>query len=74
MKTITVELIEKQDSLAYYVFCNGHCEKVFSFKENEPVGSPYNKEVNLKNAMRVAKLLEADEVRTIIYENKIETL
>jgi hypothetical protein len=71
MKTIKVELVEKNDSLAYYVSCNGHCEKVFSFKEDAPVGDAYNKELNLKNALRFAKLLEVDEVVTLIYENTI---
>ena len=71
MKTITVELIEKNDSLAYYVSCNGICEKVFSFKEDAPEGDPYNKELNLKNALRFAKLLEGDEVKTLIYTNTI---
>jgi hypothetical protein len=71
MKTITVELVERADSTFYGVYVNGFINTMFSFKEDAEQDSIWSKELNLKKAMKLAKLLEVEEVRTVVYTQTI---
>ena len=71
MKTITVELVERADATFYGVYVNGFINTMFSFKEDAEQDSIWSKELNFKKAMKLAKLLEVEEVRTIVYTQTV---